>query len=223
MAFPKEYIDFEVVELNNFSNYNGVSVYKGRHESMCLQGFSDSASAINARWLGDAVIVTMKDGEVRYYTDFDSFEKIDTYTKIENGKSYQVPQIHDLKVGGKEYVYIVKNEKACIFKKTERLIGEYELFAGCCEDSKYALVKLNGKYNYYSFEKNCHWFDRWFDDGELDEEIDGKCLFRVVENGVFKILDEQGNDVSNSHAEYLQEWIRQYEKDKSLCNNDNQV
>lgn len=217
MAFPKEFVDFGVVELNNSSNYNGVSVYKGRHESMCLQGFSDSASAIDARWFGDAVIVTMKDSEVRYYTDFGCFEKIDTCTEIdENGKPYQAPRIHDFKVGDKEYVYVVKNEKACIFKKTERLIGEYELFTDFCEDSKYALVKLNGKYNYYSFEKNCHWFDRWFDDGELAEEIDGKCLFRVVENGVFKILDEQGNDVSNSHAEYLQEWILQYEKDKSL-------
>lgn len=223
MAFPKEFVDFGAVELNNFSNYNGVSVYKGRHESMCLQGFSDSASAINARWLGDAVIVTMKDSEVRYYTDFGSFEKIDTCTEIdENGKLYQAPRIYDFKFGSNEYVYVVKNEKACIFKKTERLIGEYELFTGFCEDSKYALVKLSGKYNYYSFEKNCHWFDRWFDDGELTEEIDGKCLFRVVENGIFKILDEQGNDVSNSHAEYLQEWIRQYEK-TNLCDKDNQV
>ena len=76
MAFPREYVDYGVVKLNRFSNYNSVSVYKGMYDCMSLLGFSGSASAIDARWSGNAIIVTMQDGEVRRYTDFGSFDRI---------------------------------------------------------------------------------------------------------------------------------------------------
>lgn len=76
MAFPREYVDYGVVKLNKFSYYNGVSVYKGQNDYMNLQGFSGSASAEDARWSGSAIIVTMRDGEVRRYTDFSSFNRV---------------------------------------------------------------------------------------------------------------------------------------------------
>lgn len=76
MAFPREYVNYGVVKLNRFSNYNGVSVYKGQYDYMNLGGFSGSASAVDARWSGNAIIVTMRDGEVRRYTDFSSFDRV---------------------------------------------------------------------------------------------------------------------------------------------------
>ena len=76
MAFPREYVDYGVVKLNSFSSYNGVSVYKGLYDYRSLSGFSGSASAEDARWSGNAIIVTMRDGEVRRYTDFGSFDRV---------------------------------------------------------------------------------------------------------------------------------------------------
>ena len=76
MAFPREYVNYGVVKLNRFSNYNGVSVYKGQYDYMNLGGFSGSASAEDAEWSGNAIIVTMRDGEVRRYTDFSSFDRV---------------------------------------------------------------------------------------------------------------------------------------------------
>ena len=76
MAFPREYVDYGVVKLNKFSYYNGVSVYKGQNDYMNLQGFSGSASAVDARWSGNAIIVNMRDGEVIRYTDFGNFDRI---------------------------------------------------------------------------------------------------------------------------------------------------
>ena len=76
MAFPREFVDYGVVKLNNFAGYNGVSVYKGLYDYRSLSGFSGSASAEDARWTGNAIIVTMRDGEVRRYTDFGSFDRV---------------------------------------------------------------------------------------------------------------------------------------------------
>ena len=76
MAFPREFVDYGVVKLNNFAGYNGVSVYKGLYDYRSLSGFSGSASAGDARWSGNAIIVTMRDGEVRRYTDFGSFDRV---------------------------------------------------------------------------------------------------------------------------------------------------
>ena len=76
MAFPREFVDYGVVKLNKFAGYNGVSVYKGQYDYMSLGGFSGSASAEDARWSGNAIIVTMRDGEVRRYTDFGSFDRV---------------------------------------------------------------------------------------------------------------------------------------------------
>ncbi len=76
MAFQREYVNYGVVKLNRFSSYNGVSVFKGQNDYMNLQGFSGSASAEDARWSGNTIIVTMRDGEVRRYTDFGSFDRV---------------------------------------------------------------------------------------------------------------------------------------------------
>ena len=76
MAFPRDYVRYGVVKLNRFSYFNGVSVYRGPYDCISLSGFSGSASAEDCRWSGDAIIVTMKDGEVRRYTDFTSFTRI---------------------------------------------------------------------------------------------------------------------------------------------------
>lgn len=76
MAFPREYVSYGVVKLNQFSYFNGVSVYKGQYDYANLQGFSGSHSAVDCRWSGEAIIVTMKDGEVRRYKDFGDFDRI---------------------------------------------------------------------------------------------------------------------------------------------------
>ena len=76
MAFPREFVDYGVVKLNQFAGYNGVSVYKGQYDYRSLGGFSGSASAEDARWSGNAIIVTMRDGEIRRYTDFGSFDRV---------------------------------------------------------------------------------------------------------------------------------------------------
>lgn len=76
MSFPSEFVNYGVVKLNRFSNYNSVSVYKGQNDYMNLGGFSGSASAVDARWSGDTIIVYMRNGEVRKYTDFGNFDRI---------------------------------------------------------------------------------------------------------------------------------------------------
>lgn len=76
MAFPREYVSYGVVKLNRFSYFNGVSVYKGINDYSNLNGFSGSASAVDCRWSGDVILVTMKDGEVRRYTDFSTFNRV---------------------------------------------------------------------------------------------------------------------------------------------------
>lgn len=76
MAFPREYVNYGVVKLNRFAGYNGVSVYKGQYDYMSLGGFSGSHSAEDARWSGDAIIVTMHNGEVRRYSGFGDFTRI---------------------------------------------------------------------------------------------------------------------------------------------------
>lgn len=76
MAFPREYVNYGVVKLNKFSYWNSVNVYKAQNDCMSLAGFSGSASAESARWQGEAIIVEMRDGEVRRYTSFNDFQRI---------------------------------------------------------------------------------------------------------------------------------------------------
>lgn len=80
MAFPREYVNYGVVKLNKFSGYNGVAVHKGMYDYMSLAGFDGSSggvhSAVDARWSGDSILVTMGDGSVRRYTDFNNFSRV---------------------------------------------------------------------------------------------------------------------------------------------------
>ena len=76
MAFPKEYVNYGVVKLNKFSYYNSVSVYKDLYNYTGLHGFSGSHSAVDARWSGDAILVTMEDGTIRRYSDWNTFDTI---------------------------------------------------------------------------------------------------------------------------------------------------
>ena len=76
MAFPKEYVNYGVVKLNKFSYYNSVSVYKDLYNYSGLHGFSGSHSAVDARWSGDAILVTMGDGAIRRYSDWNTFDTI---------------------------------------------------------------------------------------------------------------------------------------------------
>lgn len=77
MAFPSKFVSYGVVKINKFAGYNGVAVYSGPSDYTSLGGFSSARSAVDARWSGDAIIVTMRDGEVRRYTDFNNSDRID--------------------------------------------------------------------------------------------------------------------------------------------------
>lgn len=80
MAFPKEYVNYGVVKLNKFSYFNSVSVYKDLYNYTGLHGFDGSSggahSAVDARWSGDAILVTMGDGSIRRYSDWNTFDTI---------------------------------------------------------------------------------------------------------------------------------------------------
>ena len=80
MAFPREYVSYGVVKLNKFAGYNSVSVYKGLYDYTSLHGFDGSSggvhSAVDARWSGDAILVTMGDGAIRRYTDWNRYDTI---------------------------------------------------------------------------------------------------------------------------------------------------
>jgi len=80
MAFPKEYVNYGVVKLNKFAGYNSVSVYKGLYDYTTLHGFDGSScgvhSAVDARWSGDAILVTMGDGTIRRYSDWNRYDTI---------------------------------------------------------------------------------------------------------------------------------------------------
>ena len=80
MAFPKEYVNYGVVKLFKNSCYNTVWVYKGLYDYKVLHGFDGSGggvhSAVDARWSGDAILVTMGDGAIRRYSDWNTFDTI---------------------------------------------------------------------------------------------------------------------------------------------------
>ena len=80
MAFPKEYVNYGVVKLKKFTYYNSVSVYKDLYNCTELHGFDGSSggvhSAVDARWSGDAILVTMGDGAIRRYSDWNRFDTI---------------------------------------------------------------------------------------------------------------------------------------------------
>ena len=131
-------------------------------------------------------------------TDFDNVQKF--------------PQIFGFKSDGVDYVCIVRKEKAVIYTPLGSQIGgPFDLFTDWT--SKYPVVMLEEKYNYFSFKKNDVYFETWFDDCGLAEELEGEWLFKVVENGEYKILDENGNNVSENHDILLQ-WIDESSKDR---------
>lgn len=78
MAFPREYVSYGVVKLNKFAGYNSVSVYKGLYDYTNLQGFAGSRgmSAVDARWADDIIIVTMDDGSIRRYSDWNRYDTV---------------------------------------------------------------------------------------------------------------------------------------------------
>ena len=76
MAFPSKFVSYGVVKINKFAGYNGVAVYSGPSDYTSLGGFSSAFSAVDARWSGDAIIVTLRNGEVRRFTGFSDSERI---------------------------------------------------------------------------------------------------------------------------------------------------
>lgn len=132
-------------------------------------------------------------------TDFDNVQKC--------------PQILGFKSDGVDYVCIVRKEKVVIYTPLGSQIGgPFDLFTDWT--SKYPVVMLEEKYNYFSFKKNDVYFETWFDDCGLAEELEGEWLFKVVENGEYKILDENGSNVSENHKDILLQWIDESSKDR---------
>lgn len=125
---------------------------------------------------------------------------VDSREIIDNSKktSYLYPRVHYFKTCGKKFVYTIKNDKACIYTIDGDEIGEYDLF-DVIDHEKFATIEKNGKYNYYSFEKMCVLFDKWFEDCECPEFLDKEWLFKVKECGEFKIINEKGIDVTDKH------------------------
>ncbi len=93
---------------------------------------------------------------------------------------------------------------AHIYHIEGHLVGKYDLFS-IVDDDKYALVKIEGKYNYFSFEKMGILFEKWFDDCEYPEPINGEWIFKVKDHGTSMILDEIGNDISNKYIDVLKQ------------------
>ena len=68
-------------------------------------------------------------------------------------------------------------------------------------DSECLIVEKEGKFNYYDTKNHILVFDKWFDDVEpFDEE---KMSFKVCENGIWKLFDRNGRDVSIDFQEEL--------------------
>ncbi|SDL60581.1 hypothetical protein [Segatella bryantii] len=78
MAFPREYVSYGVVKLNKFAGYNSVSVYESLYNYKELHGFASSRgmSAVDARWADDIIVVTMDDGSIRRYSDWNRYDTI---------------------------------------------------------------------------------------------------------------------------------------------------
>ena len=78
MAFPREFVIFGVVKLNKFAGYNSVSVYESLYNYKELHGFASSRgmSAVDARWADDIIVVTMDDGSIRRYSDWNRYDTI---------------------------------------------------------------------------------------------------------------------------------------------------
>lgn len=133
----------------------------------------------------------------------------DTFEIINNSKgiSYDYPNVHYFNTCGNKYVWIEQKGKACIFSIDGREIGVFDMFGLIDGDERFSPFEKNGKYNYFSFEKECVCFNEWFDDYDYPENIDGEWIFKVKKNGVYKILDSTGNDISNNYKGVLEQWI----------------
>ena len=132
-------------------------------------------------------------------------DDIDTRIVLHGGKQYQYPDIRYFTSCGQKFVYIVINGMAHIYHIEGCLIGKYNLFS-VIDDDKYALIKINKKFNYFSFEKMGILFERWFEDCEYPEHVNGEWIFKVKEKGTCMILDEIGNDISNNYIDILKQW-----------------
>lgn len=120
----------------------------------------------------------------------DSREIIDN----SNRTSYLYPLVHYFKTCGKKFVYIIRNDKACIYTIDGDEIGEYDLFV-VMDNDIYATIQANGKYNYFSFEKMCVLFDKWFEDCEYPEFVNHEWRFKILDNGKWRIINKCGIDI----------------------------
>ena len=143
--------------------------------------------------------ICAKDG-VSYSYIFPAFHRKPKVIKEIDVVDY--PRVRFFNYGNEEYVHIRKKGKVCIYTIEGTKIGEYDYFR-MPYHNPYSIIGIEAKKNYYSFEKMKVWFDNWFDDCEPVEEINGNLLFRVVEKGTSKILDEHGNDVSSIYSDYF--------------------
>ena len=132
-------------------------------------------------------------------------DDIDSRIELYGGKQYQCPDIHYFMSCGQKFVYIVKKGIAHIFHIEGSLIGKYDLFS-VIDDDKYALIKIDDKFNYFSFVKMSILFERWFEDCEYPEYVNGEWIFKVKEKGTYKILDDIGNDISDKYIDVLKQW-----------------
>lgn len=213
---------FDIRRIIDIKEHNNVTSNSGSLlQSICLSAddfvcFKDAPRLVGKDIVHDGFFICAKEGSI-YNFIFPVFHRKPKVIKDVNVVNphgvINYSDVHFFNYDSKEYVLIKKDEKTFIFTIDGIIIGEYDGFIPpLC--NQYSLIVKDGKMNYFSFEKMNVLFDKWFDNaGRQIEEIDGIILFRVVEDGVPKILDEQGNDVSDNHAEYLQKWILQCEKD----------
>lgn len=138
---------------------------------------------------------------------------VDSRIILDNRKgiSYFYPRVHYFKVCGNEFVYIVRNDRACIYNTDGGKVGEFDMF--CVIDGDlFATIKKNGRYNYYSFERMQVLFDKWFEDCDDSEFVNNEWLFKVKENGEYKILNIGGRNISNKYEDVLEKWIEDLKK-----------
>ena len=126
-----------------------------------------------------------------------------------DGRLYKLPTLFPFLTYGCQFVYILSNGKGCVYTYDGHRIGrKYNFFERFYPDNiKYVIIEKDGKYNVYSFEKMDAYFDKWFEYCDI-KKANGEWIFKVKIkiNGECKILDANGNDISDKYKEILEQF-----------------
>ena len=86
------------------------------------------------------------------------------------------------------------------------------IFPSYIDNTDFRYIKIDDKFNYFSFEIMGILFEIWFEDCEYPEYVNGEWIFKVKDQGECKILDDTGNDISDKYRDVLEQWIEDSKK-----------